>query len=92
MVAELLDGTFSAQAFQVGANAGDTITISKLQAQTLPLFGGVVQEVSTAAAATTAIAAVDTALAPSTQRAPRSVLTKTGLNQLLPVCRRRLRT
>ena len=29
---------------------------------------------------------------PSTQRAPRSVLTKTDLNQLLPVCRRRLRT
>ena len=47
----------------MGANAGDTITISQLLAQTLaPSSGGVVQEVSTAALASTAIAAVDTAL------------------------------
>ena len=59
----LLSGGFSAQAFQVGANAGDTITISQIAStDTATLFGGVVQEVSTAALANTAIAAVDTAL------------------------------
>ena len=59
----LLSGEFSAQSFQVGANAGDTITISHIAStDTGALFGGVVQEVSTAALANTAIAAVDTAL------------------------------
>ena len=59
----LLSGGFAAQAFQVGANAGDTITITKIAStDTATLFGGVVQEVSTAALANTAIAAVDTAL------------------------------
>ena len=36
--AELLDGTFSAQAFQVGANAGDTITITKIASTDSGLF------------------------------------------------------
>ena len=47
----------------MGANAGDTITITQIAStDTGALFGGVVQEVSTAALANTAIAAVDTAL------------------------------
>ena len=59
----LLSGGFAAQAFQVGANAGDTITITKIAStDTATLFGGALQEVSTAALANTAIAAVDTAL------------------------------
>ena len=36
--AELLDGTFSVQAFQVGANAGDTITITKIASTDSGLF------------------------------------------------------
>ena len=75
--AELLDGTFSVQAFQVGANAGDTITITKIAstdsgavfvtAATVSA-GGVATvaatsvEVSTAALASAAIATIDNAL------------------------------
>ena len=76
--AELLDGTFSVQAFQVGANAGDTITITKIAstdsgavfvtAATLSAGGAVATvaatsvEVSTAALASAAIATIDNAL------------------------------
>ena len=47
--ADSLDGTFSVQAFQVGANAGDTITISHIAStDTAALFAAVVPQVSTA--------------------------------------------
>ena len=60
----LLSGGFAAQAFQVGANAGDTITITKIAStDTATLFAAAPVQVSTASAASDAIAAVDTALA-----------------------------
>ena len=75
--AELLDGSFATQAFQVGANAGDTITITQIAstdsgavfvtAATVSA-GGVATvaatsvEVSTAALASAAIATIDNAL------------------------------
>ena len=37
---KLLDGTFSSQQFQVGANAGETITVSKIANATLAQLGG----------------------------------------------------
>ena len=59
----LLSGEFSAQSFQVGANAGDTITITHIAStDTAPSLVAAPQ-VSTASAASDAIAAVDTALA-----------------------------
>ena len=63
--AELLDGTFSDQAFQVGANAGDTITIveiSNIETSSLQMGIDSVQ-VTSASAASDAIAAIDGALA-----------------------------
>ena len=91
--AELLDGTFSVSGLSSRCQRWrhhNNYQNSKHR-HCHPLWWSTSQ-VSTAASASDAIAAVDTALAPSTPRAPRSVLTKTGLSQLLPVCRRRLRT
>ena len=88
----LLDGSFAAQAFQVGANAGDTISIAAIGSNYACSASQWNYSGSTATAATRRLALSMAPCQPSTQRAPRSVLTKTGLNQLLPVCRRRLRT
>ena len=60
----LLDGTFTAAAFQVGANQGETISvdaITNMSASALGLTAAGV-DVTTAANATTAIGAIDTAL------------------------------
>ena len=59
----LLSGGFSVQAFQVGANAGDTITITKIASTDTATLFAAAPQVSTASAASDAIAAVDTALA-----------------------------
>ena len=94
----LLDGTFAAQSFQVGANAGDTITITQIGST------GTAQLLSGGTFATTVVGVRLSAMQlmrslilillflTSTPAAPLWVLTKTGLSQLLPACRRRLRT
>jgi flagellin len=59
----LLDGTFTAAAFQVGANSGEVISvdaITNMGATALGLSAAI--DVTTAANATTAIGAIDTAL------------------------------
>ena len=59
----LLDGTFTAAAFQVGANSGEVISvdaITNMGANALGLTAAI--DVTTAANATTAIGAIDTAL------------------------------
>ena len=59
----LLDGTFTAANFQVGANQGETISvdaITNMGANALGLTAAI--DVTTAANATTAIGAIDTAL------------------------------
>ena len=59
----LLDGTFTAAAFQVGANSGEVISvdaITNMGATALGLTAAI--DVTTAANATTAIGAIDTAL------------------------------
>ena len=64
----LLDGTFAAQSFQVGANAGDTITITQIgstgTAQLLSggTFSTTVVGVSTVSDAVDAISNIDIAL------------------------------
>lgn len=60
---KLIDGTFSAAVFQVGANNGDTITITSLtDANTAALFSGGNPDISSQAGAAAALSAVDTAL------------------------------
>jgi flagellin len=59
----LLDGSFTAAAFQVGANSGETISvdsITNLGATALGITAAI--DVTTAASATTAIGAIDSAL------------------------------
>jgi flagellin len=66
---KLLDGTFSAKNFQVGADAGDqlAVTIGDMKAATIT---GGVGDITTAANAQTALGNVDTAIkAVSTERA-----------------------
>ena len=91
MVQHLLDGDFAAQSFQVGANAGDTIPIAAIGSNYGRQLSYLLQ-VSTAATAARRFGLLMVLFQTSTPRAPRWVLTKTALNQLLPVCRRRLRT
>jgi flagellin len=65
---KLLDGSYSAKAFQVGANATETltVTIGDMKAATLGATG----DIKTAATAATALAAIDTAIGTvSTERA-----------------------
>jgi len=59
---KLLDGTFTGKSFQVGANAGDTLTVDISTASDSATLLGTVGDLKTAAAATTAITAVDTAI------------------------------
>ncbi|MDP2016436.1 flagellin [Hydrogenophaga sp.] len=47
----LLDGSFSSQAFQVGANAGETITVSAIADVTLANLGGTTNIATTSVAA-----------------------------------------
>ena len=66
---KLLDGTYSNKAFQVGANAGDQLTVSIGDMKAATITGGV-GDIKTAATAQTALTNVDTAIkAVSTQRA-----------------------
>ena len=58
----LLDGSFSAQDFQVGANSGDTITLARITDAKTATLGVDAVDVSSAAGAGTAIGLVDTAL------------------------------
>jgi flagellin len=58
---KLLDGSFSKD-FQVGANAGDTLTVNLSVASDSATLMGSVGDLTTAANATTAISAVDTAI------------------------------
>ena len=65
---KLLDGSFSKD-FQVGANAGDTLTVT-IGDMTAATVLGTVGDLTTAANATTALSAVDTAIQTvSTERA-----------------------
>ena len=67
---KLLDGSFN-KAFQVGANANDTLTVNLSAASdSTTLLGGAVGDLTSAANATAAITAVDTAISTvSTTRA-----------------------
>jgi flagellin len=69
----LLNGSYTAKAFQVGSNAGETLSVSigDMGASSLTgLFAGAVGDITTAANATTAITAVNTAIGTvSTERA-----------------------
>jgi flagellin len=58
---KLLDGSFTKD-FQVGANAGDTLTVNLGTAADSATLLGTVGDLTTAANATTAISAVDTAI------------------------------
>ena len=58
----LLDGTFTAQDFQVGANAGETITVAAIADATVATLFTSVDLATDAASATLAITAMDTAL------------------------------
>jgi len=58
----LLDGTFAAVNFQVGANSGQTITVATLSNATTGDLGIDVVDISTAAGANTALGLMDTAL------------------------------
>jgi flagellin len=62
---KLLDGSYTAKNFQVGANAGETLAVSigDMGATSMTgLFGGAVGDITTAANAQTAITAVNTAV------------------------------
>jgi len=48
---KLLDGTFSSQQFQVGTNAGETITVASIANATLATLGGTTNIATTSAAA-----------------------------------------
>ena len=48
---KLLDGTFAAQQFQVGANAGETITVASIANATLAQLGGTTDIATTSVAA-----------------------------------------
>ncbi|RNM13136.1 flagellin [Nocardioides pocheonensis] len=66
---KLLDGSFSNKDFQVGANAGDTLTVSIGDMKAATITGGV-GDIKTAANAQTALANIDTAIGTvSTERA-----------------------
>jgi flagellin len=69
---KLLDGSFTGKAFQVGANAADTLTIDLATASDSATLLGTVGDLTTAANATTAIDAVNTAI--STVSATRATL------------------
>jgi flagellin len=63
----LLDGSFTAAQFQVGANAGETITVADIESMETSQLGTATNkiqdvDVTTAAGATSAITAVDEAL------------------------------
>jgi flagellin len=70
---KLLDGSYTAKTFQVGANSGETlsVTIGDMGATSgTGLFGGAVGDITTAATAGTALTAVDGAIGKvSTERA-----------------------
>jgi flagellin len=59
---KLLDGTFTAQQFQVGANAGDTISINSIADVTLANLGGTTN-IATVSAAATGLTGYATAIA-----------------------------
>ncbi len=59
---KLLDGTFTAQQFQVGANAGDTIGINSIADVTLAQLGGMTN-ISTVSASATGLTGYATAIA-----------------------------
>ena len=59
---KLLDGTFSSQAFQVGANAGETITVSSIANATLAQLGGTTN-IATASVAASGLTGFATAIA-----------------------------
>ena len=59
---KLLDGTYTAKAFQVGANAGETLTVSIGDMKAATITGGV-GDITTAANAQTALTNVDKAIA-----------------------------
>src|SRR5689334_7655899 len=66
---KLLDGSFN-KAFQVGANAGETLTVNLGTASDAATLMGTVGDLTTAANATTAITALDSAISKvSTTRA-----------------------
>ena len=60
----LLDGSFSSQVFQIGADAGDTlsITINTVSATQLLVTAGAINLTASAASASNGIASIDTAL------------------------------
>ena len=58
----LLDGSFSSQAFQVGANAGETITVSSIANVTLASLGGTTN-IATASVAASGLSGFATAIA-----------------------------
>ena len=58
---KLLDGTYASKAFQVGANSGDTLTVSIGDMKSATLLGAT-QDVTTAATAGTALTAIDAAI------------------------------
>ena len=59
---KLLDGTYTAKAFQVGANAGETLSVSIGDMSAATITGGV-GDIKTAATAQTALTNVDKAIA-----------------------------
>ena len=58
----LLDGSFSSQAFQVGANAGETITVSSIANASLASLGGTTN-IATASVAASSLTGFATAIA-----------------------------
>jgi flagellin len=59
---KLLNGTFSSQAFQVGANAGETITVSSIANASLAQLGGTVN-IATSSVAASGLTGFATAIA-----------------------------
>ncbi|MCU0976207.1 MAG: flagellin domain-containing protein [Steroidobacteraceae bacterium] len=59
---ELLDGSFTSAVFQVGANAGETITVTSTVDATTATLGIATADISTVGGASAAITAVDGAL------------------------------
>jgi len=59
---KLLDGTFASQQFQVGANAGETITVSSIANATLAQLGGTTN-IATASVAASGLTGFATAIA-----------------------------
>ena len=59
---KLLDGTFSSQQFQVGANAGETITVASIANATLAQLGGTTN-IATASVAASGLSGFATAIA-----------------------------